>query len=147
MRPSSFMDTVIFDTNLLLDFFVFKDLKTCVLWEAAKERKFKTATCEGALSELEDVLKRPQFKISPERLEAIKEEFLSVAEILPITTEAKARCKDPLDQKFIDLTVSCSPALLISKDKLVLRCARHLRALGSNILPPEKAIASLLTDN
>ena len=147
MRPSSFMDTVIFDTNLLLDFFVFKDPKTCVLWEAAKERKFKTATCEDALSELEDVLKRPQFKISPERLEAIKEEFLSVAEILPITTEAKARCKDPLDQKFIDLTVSCSPALLISKDKLVLRCARHLRALGSNILPPEKAIASLLTDN
>jgi PIN domain protein len=92
-------------------------------------------------------LKRPQFKISAEQLESIREEFLSVAEILPITTEAKARCKDPLDQKFIDLTLSCSPALLISKDKLVLRCARHLRPLGSNILPPEKAIAFLLEDN
>ena len=147
MRPYSFMNPVIFDTNLLLDFFVFQDPKTSVLWEAAKERKFRTATCDGALSELEDVLKRPQFKISPERLEAIKEEFLSVAEILPISIEAKARCKDPLDQKFIDLTLSCSPALLISKDKLVLRCARHLRPLGSNILPPEKAIAFLSTDN
>lgn len=92
------MNPVIFDTNLLLDFFVFQDPKTSVLWEAAKERKFRTATCDGALSELEDVLKRPQFKISPERLEAIKEEFLSVAEILPISIEAKARCKDPLDR-------------------------------------------------
>ena len=141
------MNTVIFDTNLLLDFFVFKDPKTSVLWEAAKERKFRTATCEGAPSELEDVLKRPQFKVTPEQLEAVKEEFLHVAEVLPITTEAKARCKDPLDQKFIDLTLSYSPALLISKDKLVLRCARHLRPLGSNILPPEKAIAFLSTDN
>ena len=121
MRPYSFMNPVIFDTNLLLDFFVFQDPKTSVLWEAAKERKFRTATCDGALSELEDVLKRPQFKISPERLEAIKEEFLSVAEILPISIEAKARCKDPLDQKFIVLRLSCSPALLISKDLLVLR--------------------------
>ena len=50
-------------------------------------------------------------------------------------------------QKFIDLHLSYSPALLISKDKLVLRCARHLRPLGSNILPPEKAIAFLSTDN
>ena len=121
MRPSSFMNTVIFDTNLLLDFFVFHNQETSVLWTAAKERKFKTVTCEGAVAELEDVLKRPQFKISAEQLESIREEFLSVAEILPITTEAKARCKDPLDQKFIDLTLSCSPALLISKDKLVLR--------------------------
>ena len=147
MRPYSFMNPVIFDTNLLLDFFVFKDPKTSVLWEAAKERKFRTATCEGAVAEIEDVLKRPQFKISAEQLESIREEFLSVAEILPITTEAKARCKDPLDQKFIDLTLSCTPALLISKDKIVLRCARHLRPLGSNILPPEKAIAFLLEDN
>ena len=146
-RPSSFMNSVIFDTNLLLDFFVFHNPQTSVLWAAAKERKFKTITCEGAVSELEDVLKKPQFKISLEQLEAIKEEFLSVADVLPITTEAKARCKDPLDQKFIDLTLSCSPALLISKDKLVLRCARHLRPLGSNILPPEKAVAFLLTDN
>ena len=103
MRPSSFMNTVIFDTNLLLDFFVFHNQETSVLWTAAKERKFKTVTCEGAVAELEDVLKRPQFKISAEQLESIREEFLSVAEILPITTEAKARCKDPLDQKFIDL--------------------------------------------
>lgn len=141
------MNTVIFDTNLLLDFFVFKDPKTSVLWEAAKERKFKTVTCEGAVSELEDVLKRPQFKVTSEQLEVIKKEFLSVAEVLPITAEAKARCKDPLDQKFIDLTVSCTPAILISKDKLVLRCARHLRPLGSNILPPEKAVSLLLADN
>ena len=114
MRPSSFMNTVIFDTNLLLDFFVFHNQETSVLWTAAKERKFKTVTCEGAVAELEDVLKRPQFKISAEQLESIREEFLSVAEILPITTEAKARCKDPLDQKFIDLTFKLfsSPAHL-----------------------------------
>ena len=60
------MNTVIFDTNLLLDFFVFHNQETSVLWTAAKERKFKTVTCEGAVAELEDVLKRPQFKISAE---------------------------------------------------------------------------------
>lgn len=89
------MNTVIFDTNLLLDFFVFKDPKTSVLWEAAKERKFRTATCEGALSELEDVLKRPQFKVTPEQLEAVKEEFLHVAEVL------RSRRKQKQDAKIL----------------------------------------------
>ena len=91
MRPSSFMNTVIFDTNLLLDFFVFHNQETSVLWTAAKERKFKTVTCEGAVAELEDVLKRPQFKISAEQLESIREEFLSVAEIFANYDRSKSQ--------------------------------------------------------
>ena len=46
------MNTVIFDTNLLLDFFVFHNQETSVLWTAAKEKKFKTVTCEGAVAKM-----------------------------------------------------------------------------------------------
>ena len=95
------MNTVIFDTNLLLDFFVFKDPKTSVLWEAAKERKVRTATCDGAVSELEDVLKRPQFKVTSEQLEVIKEEFLIVGNLAMFRTEYRSRRKQKQDAKIL----------------------------------------------
>ena len=75
MRPSSFMNTVIFDTNLLLDFFVFHNQETSVLWTAAKERKFKTVTCEGAVAELEDVFEKTQFKFRLSSLSRLEKNF------------------------------------------------------------------------
>lgn len=75
MRPSSFMNTSSSNTNLLLDFFVFHNQETSVLWTAAKERKFKTVTCEGAVAELEDVLKDLNLKFRLSSLSRLEKNF------------------------------------------------------------------------
>ncbi|WP_289162864.1 putative toxin-antitoxin system toxin component, PIN family [uncultured Parasutterella sp.] len=134
------MQTVIFDTNLLLDFFVFRDKTTAPLWEAACAGQFRTVTTQEAIDEFRDVLTRPAFNLTQKAQEEALKDFLSVAENVAVTTEAQARCRDPLDQKFIDLAVSEAPAVLITKDKLVLRCAKRIKKTGSVICSPSTAL-------
>ena len=55
--------------------------------------------------------------------------FDARARIVPVAPKAPATCKDPDDQKFIDLAVSHG-ATLLSKDKAVLCMRKRLLALG-----------------
>jgi predicted nucleic acid-binding protein len=51
----------------------------------------------------------------------------------PPAPKADITCKDPDDQKFIDLAVA-QRALLLSKDALVLAMRRRMQARGSDVL-------------
>lgn len=133
------MYTVIFDTNLLLDFFVFKEPSTECFWRSALNKDFLVCTDAAALDELKDVLQRPQFKCSAQDAENILREYLSVALLKEENTKSCALCRDPLDQKFLDLAVSIAPCILITKDKLVLKCAGKLKKENVLILNPDKA--------
>ena len=56
-------------------------------------------------------------------------QFDARARIVPVAPKAPATCKDPDDQKFIDLAISHG-ATLLSKDKAVLCMRRRLIRLG-----------------
>jgi predicted nucleic acid-binding protein len=56
-------------------------------------------------------------------------QFDARAHIVPAAPKAPATCKDPDDQKFIDLAVSHG-ATLLSKDKAVLCMRKRLMKLG-----------------
>jgi hypothetical protein len=56
-------------------------------------------------------------------------QFDTRAHIVPVAPKAPATCKDPDDQKFIDLAVSHG-ATLLSKDKAVLCMRKRLMKLG-----------------
>ncbi|NBW24962.1 MAG: PIN domain-containing protein [Betaproteobacteria bacterium] len=56
-------------------------------------------------------------------------QFDARARIVSVAPKAPATCKDPDDQKFIDLAVSHG-ATLLSKDKAVLCMRRRLMKLG-----------------
>jgi len=55
-----------------------------------------------------------------------------LAQPVAVAAKAPVTCKDPDDQKFIDLAVAHS-ALLLSRDRSVLCMARRLQKLGSRI--------------
>jgi len=61
--------------------------------------------------------------------DAVLRQFDTLIHILPIALKASVTCKDPDDQKFIDLAVA-HQALLLSKDKAVLCMKKRLLALG-----------------
>jgi predicted nucleic acid-binding protein len=56
-------------------------------------------------------------------------QFDRLAQLQDVAVKAAYLCKDPDDQKFIDLAVT-HKALLLSKDKQVLRMTNRLLRLG-----------------
>ena len=55
--------------------------------------------------------------------------FDAQTSILPATAKATVSCRDPDDQKFIDLAVA-HQALLLSRDKAVICMRKRLLPLG-----------------
>lgn len=47
-------------------------------------------------------------------------------------------CRDPDDQKFIDLAVALAPSCLVSRDRAVLALGRRAAAMGVRIVPPSR---------
>jgi uncharacterized protein len=60
------------------------------------------------------------------------------AEPADVALARSLRCTDPDDQKFIDLAVSLRPAMLVSRDRAVLKLARRAAPHGVQILPPAR---------
>lgn len=76
---------------------------------------------EATLTELADVLARPKFDryVSIEDRQQFLRLLGSVAELVPIIYPIRA-CRDPKDDKFLELAVNGSAALIITGDKDLL---------------------------
>ena len=81
-----------------------------------------------------DVISRPQFKLSDDQQREIHAQWQSWSRLFDDASLVNApwKCKDRDDQVFINLAYSLKPAILISKDKLVLKIAK--RAIKENIV-------------
>ena len=96
---------------------------------------------EAMRSELASVLPRRQLRHWSPNCEHILSRFDMLAQIRqtpPCAADitAKLRCRDPDDQKFIDLAVAVGAALLFSKDRALLDLARPARAIGIEVMTP-----------
>jgi putative PIN family toxin of toxin-antitoxin system len=128
---------VVIDTNIVLDLFVFQDPATHALNQAlgaaltlGQPRWLATAAMREELARVLDypqVLKRMAFyaRSSTEVLG----HFDRLSRRVGVAPKASVTCKDPDDQKFIDLAVAHGAALL-SKDRAVLCMAKRMRLLG-----------------
>ena len=117
------MKVVIFDTNVLLDLFVFNDFRALHLRQALIEGKFDALATPNTLEELADVISRPLFSLDETQQEQIYLQWQSLARVMNDQSLSKApwACNDPDDQVFLDLAYTARPCTLISKDNEVLR--------------------------
>jgi putative PIN family toxin of toxin-antitoxin system len=136
---------IILDTNIVLDLFVFKDPATAPLLDALHSGRLRWLATAPMRQELERVLDYPQiakrrafYQITPAQVMA---QFDGLAQLTEVAAKAPVTCKDPDDQKFIDLAV-CHRALVLSKDQAVLCMAKRLITLGSTAQAAIKIIAS-----
>jgi putative PIN family toxin of toxin-antitoxin system len=129
---------LVLDTNVILDLFVFNDpdlasLKPALLTGLEQKQLNWIATPDMRI-ELERVLTYP--KITPRmafyQVTAVDvlDKFDQLATLLEAAPKAKWICKDPDDQRFIDLAVQ-HKATLLSKDQAVLCMAKRLLTVGS----------------
>jgi putative PIN family toxin of toxin-antitoxin system len=117
------MKIVVFDTNVLLDLFVFNDFRALHLKQALIDGKLDALASPKTLEEFTDVIARPVFELSTEQQEQIRRYWLDLARVIPdeALTKAPWVCQDPDDQVFLDLAYTHKPCTLVSKDNEVLR--------------------------
>lgn len=119
------MQTIIFDTNVLLDLFVFNDFRALHLKQALIEGKLNALATPSTLEEFADVIARPVFSLDEVQQTQIRLEWQGLARLVDDTSLSRAPwlCQDPDDQVFLDLAYNVRPSILMSKDNEVLRFA------------------------
>jgi putative PIN family toxin of toxin-antitoxin system len=137
VTSSEALPTVL-DTNIVLDLWVFNDPRTQGLRTALNQSRLHWIATAAMREELRRVLGYPHLLA---RLQAhsrnahhVLHEFDHRTALLEDAPKAPCTCKDPDDQKFIDLSVA-HHALLLSKDAQVLCMRRRLERQGVTLNP------------
>lgn len=121
------MKPVVFDTNVLLDIFVFNDFRAIHLKQALIEKGVDALATPKTIDEFADVMSRPLFSLDPIAQENILTQWRNLARILPDESLITApwQCQDPDDQVFINLAFTAKPSILISKDNEILKLSNR----------------------
>ena len=130
---------LVLDTNVVLDWLVFRDAGCVALNEALTGGRARWVATQPMRDELERVLTRGSLDAwNPDivALWAQWDRWASIVPCPPQPPQGLPRCTDPDDQKFIDLGVHLRASALLSRDRAVLRCARGARAFGLTIQTP-----------
>lgn len=127
---------LVLDTNILLDVWVFDDPRTQALHAALTARSVDWITTPEMREEWLRVLHYPHLAQRWARkalsLDPLMAAFDAASRTVPAAPRAPWVCKDPDDQKFVDLAVAHG-AQLVSKDFEVLRMAKRLSQAGVSV--------------
>ena len=125
--------TIVLDTNILLDLFVFGDPLAAPLRQQLDAGVFDWIVTAPMREELDRVLAYPQIVPRMAYYQRSHAEVLAFfdagARLVAPAPKALVTCKDADDQKFIDLAVA-HRAQLLSKDKAVLCMKKRLLPWG-----------------
>jgi putative PIN family toxin of toxin-antitoxin system len=143
-NESPLVQRVVIDTNVILDLCLFEDPKVDALKLKIQDKSLIWLATQGMRDELVRVLTYPHLLGKAQQkdesmqqahgttmaqLLKMFDEWVTLCEAAP---KARYMCKDPDDQKFIDLAAHTG-ALLISKDKAVLALTNRLARLGVKV--------------
>jgi uncharacterized protein len=133
-------DRYVFDTGVIVSGLLFEESVPAQALFAAAERGEILLSVEAA-EELAEVLSRPKFDryLTPQEREELLVAFLEDATVVFVDQSIQA-CRDPEDDKFLELAVCGQAACVVSGDKdlLILHPFR-----GIPILAPAAFLASL----
>jgi putative PIN family toxin of toxin-antitoxin system len=132
---------VVLDTNVVLDWLLFQDAACSRLSSMLLDGQLHWHATASMRSELASVLPRRQFQRWAPDCEHILSVFDRLTNLCPqppcaAGPTAKLRCRDPDDQKFIDLAVAVGARWLLSKDRALLTLARPAGVHGVQVLTP-----------
>jgi len=136
-------ERIVLDTNVCLDLFVFRDPRWQSLLQAMQQGSVQAVTRADCRMEWTLVLAYTKLKLDAAAQEQIKAEFDALVTLLdpPLPENAikLPLCRDSDDQKFLELAYAANAAILISKDKALLKLARKTERAGLfRIMTPER---------
>ena len=128
--------TVVLDTNIVLDLFVFADEAARPLRSRLDDGDLRWLATASMRDELERVLAYAQIAARLGFYGLAAADVLGIFDRLSVRVDVPAKapitCKDPDDQKFVDLAVT-NRAILLSKDLAVLALTKRLERLAVHV--------------
>ncbi len=140
-------DIAVLDTHIWLEW---------LLWRSPKLEPLRVQHAAGLLqliasSETADewrrVLGYPQFAQDAEQIDALCSEFAQLnvcCDLMPDVERTKLpQCRDPDDQKFLELGLAGGAKWLLTRDKKLRKIGKHryFKALGLRVLPLEEYLS------
>ncbi|WP_238978775.1 PIN domain-containing protein [Novilysobacter arseniciresistens] len=148
---------IVLDTNVWLDLLVFADPRTAPLREALDSGAVTAVVDAGCREEWQRVLGYPLLRLEPSRRDELVAAFDALAWALPAVSGADGtarsaragtaagsvpRCRDPDDQKFLELAQASGARWLLSRDRHLLSLARRCKREGLfEITTPEEWVS------
>lgn len=131
--------SLVLDTNVVLDWLVFADARVAVLAAAIESGSVRWLSCEPMRQEFERTLGYRTLAKRQPNCERLLSHFdrHAVMEAAPHTLPG-LRCSDPDDQIFLDLAVASGAAWLLTHDRALLRLAKRAAAMGVRIVQPSR---------
>jgi predicted nucleic acid-binding protein len=138
---------LVLDTNVCLDLYVFGNPHCAPLKAALAAGAALALTDAACRAEWLRVLDYPQLALDAARRAAAQAQFDAQLRLwmqgAPVAAPALPRCRDPDDQKFLELAQACGARCLLTRDNALLKLARHTRREhGFDILTPQAYAAS-----
>jgi predicted nucleic acid-binding protein len=131
----------------VLSLFVFADSRYAAIRVAIESGTWRALTDARCLHEFRRVLAYDMFHLDAAAQDAAHAAYAALAQVpppAPAEPEVLPICKDPDDQKFLELARDGGAQLLITSDKALLKLARRRRlAHRFRILTPDQAMAEL----
>ena len=134
---------LVLDTNVVLDLLHFDDAAVAPLRRALQEGRAACIGNAACRDELAHVLSYPQFKIPEHEARRILDEYATLVQFCDTANDATLpplpQCRDPDDQKFLELAQAARADLLVTKDKALLALAKKSGRFGFRIATPAGA--------
>ena len=127
---------VVLDTNVVLDWLVFRDARVVPLVAAIQGGRVQWLACAAMREELAHMLGHrtlASWTPDPDRALAVFDS-LSIPRDPPPPTRLK--CSDADDQVFVDLAVATGARWLVTHDRALLSLARRARAFELAVVVP-----------
>jgi putative PIN family toxin of toxin-antitoxin system len=138
---------LVLDTNVVLDLLYWRDPTVRPLDAALRRGEAVAVTDEACLAELRDVLGRPAFAGEDCDAAALVAAYAGACRRIAADPTAAAglpACRDPDDQKFLELARAAGADLLVTRDKALLALGRRKFGIADfRILTPAQAMAWL----
>lgn len=126
------MQALVLDTNVVLDLLVFADEAARPVMDGLQQGRLRWLATAAMREELQRVLAYPKvarrMAFHGHVVDSVLRAFDTHARPAEVPARAPVACKDPDDQKFIDLAVAHG-GWLLSKDAQVLCMRKRLAAL------------------
>jgi predicted nucleic acid-binding protein len=137
--PSSPPEIIVIDTQVVMDWLVFRNAKIAPFIEALESGRLRWIGRPRMREELLHVLGRGVAARYEPDLARVEQGFMLHCNMIDVEPAPAVRlvCRDPDDQMFIDLALAEKARWLISRDRAVLALAKRARAQGLHILGPE----------
>jgi putative PIN family toxin of toxin-antitoxin system len=131
---------IVIDTNVCLDLFVFHDPRWAPLLAALERGEVKAVTRADCRDEYRIVLHYPHLPLDEDSRAAAAARFDALVTVVaPDSKPVRLPvCTDRDDQKFLEIARDANAAILITKDKALLKLARKTAQGGLfRIMLPE----------